>query len=913
MTLPSPRQILALLSFCLFAAYGTVAVAAPDPSVFDSKPAEFAPDIFGDRQKTDGTLRILTVDERMGYPRKREIVRVPVFFHAAEASADPNAFAITPAGGGDPVPYQADDIRRDASGKIARMHLYFVLDDLPAWGRKQFHLKAGKNPAGTHLTAKESDGKVTLAGEDIKITFNAAGNTAGSIAAIETTAGKVSIPEQNLGPSAKIIRQPTNAAPASRENEILYTQPDSLTVKSIQWASGPVFAKLAVRLSPRGAPEDIAEYVYFIPRHGSEFSLTQMFYPDGGDTVETVGTKSNTFLYGKIILGDSEADQQILSIPAGVRRELRSVFKFANKVLVNAKAGISLAMVPYTQQGGRDVGVDEAGRTFFRGSYRFQTVGGSNSHSLRVFWGQTRFIFSNAVDTEALWQQQCQSFQSLTAVVDEPWATPADLNAFARDVCKEYGNIKHWGRSFSANLAMDYLGGKDVSARLAGGSETAPDIRPMIPTREEIEAAFKNGQKGAGALDPYQITYDASAIVLFSAFLQPSKKLDEMAFRLGQAGRLINDATTPEGWPNIRSFANTANMKIGTMLCALWAGNRYKDADLTQWARDGATSQNLLTLYGRSQRPYNISVGIHEDSDLLYMSITDSWLRAMELAGNEDLSIHPGVYGRYFDMVDVNADIYQKKPLVDKATKQLTGFQNGWWRAVFFRGQSHDHRWEAWGTSPTLGALGRASDKGQIGITEACYFMQKEVGKPQSWNNLMTDVFFPAILTTRGIQNYKPASRPALPQNVQVDKAGGRNVVTWDAVPGAEGYRIYRAQNTGGPWKWVNSPWLKLTKFQPPTNAEKAEWQTAAATENEEKAKTLNIAANKLKQADKVQTWQKMPPIVTPPLPNTLVKETTFADPDGTPDSIYFVTAQDKEGRESRWFPHEPLPAPSEP
>ncbi|MEZ0296865.1 MAG: hypothetical protein ACAI35_10470 [Candidatus Methylacidiphilales bacterium] len=849
-----------VLAVALIAALDSSVWAGPDATVFDSKPATFAPDIFGDRQKTGGTLRILTVDERMGYARRREIVRVPVFFHAAEAKEDANSYEIVPVGGGAAVPYQADDIRRYASGKIARMHLYVVLDDLPAWGRKQYELRAGTNPAATPLPGTEKDGKVTLGGDDLKLTFHTTGPVAGSIAELVTSAGKVTLPDQNLGPTATIGRQLTPAAPLSHPNEFRYSQPDSFTVKSMRWASGAVFAKVVVQITPRSAPQDIAEYVYMIPRYGSEFTQTQIFYPEGPDTLETVGTKGNAYLSSRIVLGDSEKDQQIIAIPAGLRRELRSVFKYENEVLVNPKSGISMAMVPYSQMGARDVGVDEAGRTFFCGSYRFRTTSGSNSQSLRAFWGQVRFVFSRAVDTESLWQQQCRCFQPLTAVVDEPWAAPSDLVTFAREICKEYWNIKYWGRSFEATLIMDYLSGKDISERIAGDERGIPDIRPLIPTREEIAASYRNGQKGAGSLDPYNITYSTSAVAPFSAFVQPGRKLDEIAYRIGQAGRLINDATTPEGWPNVRTFANTANMKIGTMLCGLWGGRQCGDKDLVQWSRDAATSQNLLANYGHAQRPYNSSVGIMEDSDLLYISVTDYWLRATELVCNEDLSIHPAVYGRYFDTVDVNADIYQRSSVTDPATRQVTGFTPSSWRALFFRGQSHDHRWEAWACDPFLGVLGKASDKGRVGITEACYYMQKDVGKPQNWNNLMTNVFFPSVLTMQGLVHYQPAQRPALPANLKVDRGGTQNVLTWAPVPGAAGYRIYRAKSDGGPWKWINSPWLSIAKYQPPANAERATWQAAADAENEQKAAALGIPAKKLKQADRVTAAQKMPP-----------------------------------------------------
>jgi hypothetical protein len=207
---------------------GSAALAADAPlrapghrdlAVFEGPPAPMALDIFGDKQKKTGVLRILTVDERMGYPRQNELVRVPLFFHEGECS-DPNALQIVPAGGGEPIPYQAADIRRGAAGKVARMHAYFVVEMKP-WERKQFHLRTGGNPGASAaaLPATEADGKVTLAGEDIKVTFHAQGELEGAIAGMDTSVGKVALPDQNFGPATRLVRQDRKLQKL-RENEI---------------------------------------------------------------------------------------------------------------------------------------------------------------------------------------------------------------------------------------------------------------------------------------------------------------------------------------------------------------------------------------------------------------------------------------------------------------------------------------------------------------------------------------------------------------------------------------------------------------------------------------------------------------------------------------------------------------------
>jgi hypothetical protein len=875
-------------------------VGRGDPKLFEGAPATMAPDIFGDRQRKDGVLRVLTIDERVGYARKRELVRVPLFFHAGEC-ADPNALNIVPMGGGQPVAYQADDIRRDATGKVARMHVYFYVD-LPAWGRKQFNVLPGKNPAAREaaLPITEKDGKVTLAGERIKVTFHSKGPLAGTISAIETPEGKVAIPDQNLGPETIVFRQNKELA-RTGSNEISYlTKPDAIDIKELRWASGSVFSKLILKLAPKAAPDDIAEYQFVVPKYGSQLIATQLFYPAQKDSSDTVGAKGNAILAGKFFLGDASTDQEVVSVPAGLQKELRSVFKVANNAIVNSKAGFSLLMIPYVQAGAAGIKVEPDGKVAFRGSPSFSRAKGSNSDTLRVFWGQVRFIFSKATTLEELWALGCQSFQPLTAVVDEPWAVRQDFADLAKQARSKY-RIKGWNPSFEAKLALGYISKGTAGLDEIIESAKVPDLRQVLPTQEAIDKAAKAGGKGAHNVDPYEFTYSLSGLVPFSAFVIPSEKLDQIVEVRGLASRLANGQVSKFGWPYIRSFANAGNMHQGTYLCGLWGGEKTGDRDFVQWCRDAATGQAYRAVYGHGQRPYSINENGGGPSDQLYMSVTDMWLRAMELTCNEDMGIHPSVYGRYFDCIDVNSDIYQRK-----ITE--TGSEPSWWRAMMFRGQAHDHRWELFTCDPFVGMLGKASDQGKVGLTEACYYMQGKMNMATYWNSVMTDMFFPVILLTKGLVSYRPPVLPPLPGNVKTEVSGGKNVVTWDAVPEVAGYRIYRAKAMGGPWIWVNSPYAKMPPFKAPSADDRKEVQAAAAVEDEAKAKALGVEIAKLTPEQKSKAWQRMPKIEEPSIPDTLIKETKFEDPSGADGDVYFVTAQNKDGRESSWFPDEPRP-----
>jgi hypothetical protein len=266
----------------------------------------------------------------------------------------------------------------------------------------------------------------------------------------------------------------------------------------------------------------------------------------------------------------------------------------------------------------------------------------------------------------------------------------------------------------------------------------------------------------------------------------------------------------------------------------------------------------------------------------------------LELCCNEDLGLHPSIFGRYLDTIDVNADIYQAK--INDAGERIPT----WWRATFHRSQSHEHRWEAWAAGPFLGMLADAPNGGRVGLTEACYFMQRDVGKAVSYNDLGY-VFLSGVVMAKALPQYQPAVRPPLPANVQVKQAGGKNVVTWDEVKGeVAGYRVYRAEQIGGPWTWVNSPYKMMPPFVPPTDAQRP--------------KPLKPAKKgELAKAPEPPPAGPAYEAKVPAIPDTLVKTATFSDPDGKAGAVYFVTAQDKDGRESRWFTDEPVPKPGKP
>jgi len=287
-------------------------------------------------------------------------------------------------------------------------------------------------------------------------------------------------------------------------------------------------------------------------------------------------------------------------------------------------------------------------------------------------------------------------------------------------------------------------------------------------------------------------------------------------------------------------------MQIGSLLHGLYAGKKLNDPQMALFYRDLTRSPGVIGIYGRGQRSYSGDVRNQEQSDLLYQAISDLWLRVAELTCDEDLMLHPAVYGRYSDAVDVTADLQHRD--LDPNRKR------SWWRANFFRTQTHDHRWEAWDASPYMSMLRNPQDAAPPGLTDAIHFVNHRAGGRVNWSELM-NFFHPLAMLKVVRDGYQPPKLPPLPQDVKVTAADNGVKVTWKPLADQiAGYRVYRADSPGAPLTLLNSPYRS-------------------------------------------QDGQ-------------LVKDALYADPNGTVNHFYFVTALDAQGRESRWFPDEPTPLP---
>ncbi len=146
---------------------------------------------------------------------------------------------------------------------------------------------------------------------------------AGAIAAIRTRLGEVSLPHKQLAPRAVLKRQ-NGDLQVTRSTPLSYLGDNNLEVRKLQFGTGPLFAKFRVIVGPRDVPDN-AEYTYLVPRHGDWFSQSQRLFPSEADTAEVVGADMNFLLQGRMLLGQENAQQDIVKVPAGLRRLVRSV------------------------------------------------------------------------------------------------------------------------------------------------------------------------------------------------------------------------------------------------------------------------------------------------------------------------------------------------------------------------------------------------------------------------------------------------------------------------------------------------------------------------------------------------------------------------------------------------------------
>ena len=788
--LPTPSSVVIGLTVALLFA------PIVDADVFDGPPLAYGMVLYSVDPNGSEEFRHFQVEERLGLARNADLVRIPVFFGDGECR-DLDALGIVRENG-KPVSWQADDIRRAPDGGISRVHLWIQVD-LAAGETQRYRIVRR-----TNASAKPAIPAVEVLANEKVITVNTERG-----AAVWGREGQLlALPgfnEQRLFGAVGAFPRAAISYPAKGD------LPASLVVfdaqsgpREVEWASGPLFAKIRVQISnPVGAT---LEQVYRIPRHGREVVITSALAP--GNRAGSVVQEN------KLLVGTAAArpwqKADIIRVPAGVVSALRAEHAYVVTALKPVDGPGSVLAIPLVIGGPNGMwAVDDKGG-FALLAQRNLSRGKDERDTLYAYGMEVRLVASEDSDSEALWARFREHVQPLVAVVEESGATVERLHAVLREVVRE---MKPIGWRQEAGRAW-VMGDQTRVAKILQHGPSAKELDREVLLRSARANTAKmtnNGQRklrddekgrAYGAMDPYHVTYTQSAAAALAVLTDAPETVTAVNHAMAGALREQGGLVDPEGNPYIDCFSRALNMQVGPVLFGLTAAARQQDAGLVSFYRDLATAPPVQAVFGRAQRPYTGAIARGSDqTDYLYQAICDFWLRTSEILANEDLGVHPLAYARYTDCIDVTADLYHAVAATDKPE---TG---GAARANFFRGQGHLHRWLGWSSSPFIRLLEDPARHGSAGLTAAIHHAEALKGRWKNWPDL-TFYILTDMLVREGLARYQRPDRLLAPQAIVARSVQSGTDLSWLSVEGAAEYRVYRADSPRGPYRWLNSPYL---------------------------------------------------------------------------------------------------------
>jgi len=101
------------------------------------------------------------------------------------------------------------------------------------------------------------------------------------------------------------------------------------------------------------------------------------------------------------------------------------------------------------------------------------------------------------------------------------------------------------------------------------------------------------------------------------------------------------------------------------------------------------------------------------------------------------------------------------------------------------------------------------AEKNRIGLTEAIHHAETMKGRWKNWPDL-TYYVLADMLVRESLARYQRPVLPIAPAPPSVDFKANSAVLTWRAVDGASEYRVFRSDSPGGPYQWLNSPYVNL-------------------------------------------------------------------------------------------------------
>lgn len=782
--------------------------------VFAGPPAPYQEPIASPGAAAGPVLRTISVEERVGVVRHGALVRVPLFFAAGECP-DLASLAIVPEDNrGPPVVWQADDIRHGPDGGISRVHLWFALDLGPGEHRRFVLTRRNAASDTKSRPAIPLDSSST---DEIRVVTDSGPVIWDRGGGLRQFGRNWSF--HGAGALPRVMIHFPGKGPESR-----VTFDGQTPGRVFDWGTGPVFAKLRLRMVQAGGVA--FEEDFRIPRDGRELIISASLFP--GDRAGSV-VKEFRLLEG-MSTAPRDVRPAIVRIPAGIRYALRAEHAYTLTALTSASAPGALLSVPLVLGGSNGAWtIDDSGQVAVYGQRGLQRGSEGEKDTLFGYFTEVRLVPADAEAPDELWSVYREHVQPLVAIVDEPGVTLETLHAALAAIVREMKPIGWRQEAGRAQVLGDRATVNRILARLGNSKEADAEylLRGAKNARDKITQngarALRDDEKGRayGALDPYHITYTqgaAAAIAVLDHAPAASAVNLAMARGVREAGGRVDAA----GNPYIDCFSRTLNMQMGPVLFGLTAGAAAGDDSLRRFYRDLATSPPVLGIFGRGQRPYTGAPATSPDqTDFLYQSICDLWLRAAELLGQENLELHPLAYGRYTDTIDVTADRYHGFAAHDQAGMPSAA------RANFFRGQVHTHRWLGWSCAPFIRLLADPAESGRVGVTEAARYAQMMKGRWKNWPDL-TFYILADLLVREALPHYVPPALPALPARLSVRRVGDDMELRWDAVPGATEYRIYRTTKPGGPYRWLNSRYVE--RPLPPVTA--PQFHDAHAPEN---------------------------------------------------------------------------------
>lgn len=737
---------------------------------------------------TDEVMRWVWVQERMQIGRKGAAVRVPVFFSAGECH-DPGEVALVRWPSRESVPVQWDDVRRGPDGGVARLHLWFNTDLAPGENQRWALVKRSAAVASrtSLLTSTVADGKLAVSASGTKVLFHLDVSRRAALAALEMEDG----PSLQFSDGAGAEVEMSSSGEADR-----IAAGDG---GALEWASGPVFAKIVIRARGKRSACEVEQVVRIFS--DGTVNVGQSVRPASSE--RPVNLKSQEFLSGRLA---GNAELSVRAQPAGIVDSLLDVHRgYLVDGLLEGTHPRGWLVVP-GWLGGTAGRVEVSSRRDFRvhapGGIT-SSEGDARAGTVRAFWAEVTFIPARRDGQNLARSDLLAAAQPLVGIVDRPGV---DLTAAVKRIEDNVREMKPVG--WANETAVRSLNGRtEPFPKRNWAVEKTPDhwvaaaqkARAKVTGGSDRRLAEDEKGRAAGSLDPYHLTYGETAVgywLMNDAMPEPARA--SIRAQLTAVRRELA-RTNEQGWPYLDVFARTQNMQMGPPFLAL--ADHGIDSELQRFCRDQLAAPHLAAVMLRGLRPYE---GRPQNnpvpSDELYQGVVDFFLRATELALNESLGLNPVAFGRYLDAIDVNADLYH--PAHARASEQADGFA----RANFFRMQSHLHRWLNWGPAPLIALLQPPVADGIVpGTTEVWHYANALAGHWKNWPD-QSWLFLAAKLPEKAAV-YHPPPRLAAVKDVRIRRDGKGNHLAWDKDPAAVSYRIYRLRPKQPP-VWLNSPYV---------------------------------------------------------------------------------------------------------